>query len=91
LKDSEEPIKDGLKRRFIEDINLLEVSILDDNMLPAYVGTSIETRGEKPKKIYYRSENFEAKIFDKTTPKPLEEVAFDYSEYDKIISSLSKK
>ena len=32
--------------REIEDLDLLEVSILDDTKKPAYYGTSIETRGE---------------------------------------------
>jgi hypothetical protein len=90
LKESEELIKDGLKRRFIEDINLLEVSILDDNMLPAYVGTSIETRGDKPKKIYYRNEPFTAKIFNNITPEPSKVEVFDYSVYETVLKNLQK-
>ncbi|MED2754550.1 HK97 family phage prohead protease, partial [Bacillus thuringiensis] len=40
--------------RSIEDLELLEVSILD--MTPAYVATSIETRGENTAMIEMRSE-----------------------------------
>ncbi len=44
LKDSWQPVSDGIQRRFLEDINLREVSILDSTKLPAYIGTSIESR-----------------------------------------------
>jgi uncharacterized protein len=36
---------DGIQLRYLEDIDLLEVSILDK--LPAYIATSIEARGEE--------------------------------------------
>ena len=41
-------------KRSIEELELLEVSILD--MTPAYVATSIETRGENTAMIEMRSE-----------------------------------
>ena len=34
----------GLIERTIKELNLFEVSIIDDQMLPAYIGTSIEAR-----------------------------------------------
>lgn len=34
-------------RRYVEDLDLFEVSIIDDTKLPAYVGTSIEMREGK--------------------------------------------
>ena len=34
----------GIIERTISELNLFEVSIIDDQMLPAYIGTSIETR-----------------------------------------------
>ncbi|MED2635161.1 HK97 family phage prohead protease, partial [Bacillus thuringiensis] len=42
-KDSWEEGEAGVQKRCIEELELLEVSILD--MTPAYVATSIETRG----------------------------------------------
>lgn len=40
--DRWEDVSDGLKRRYLEDIDLREVSVLD--IPPAYIGTSIEVR-----------------------------------------------
>lgn len=37
--------RDGINRRYVKDISLLEVSILDKT--PAYIATSIEARGEE--------------------------------------------
>lgn len=45
LKDTWEDGKDGILRRTLEDIDLVEVSILDKT--PAYIATSIEARGEE--------------------------------------------
>ena len=36
-----------MHRRFLEEIELREVSILDSSRTPAYVGTSIEARGQE--------------------------------------------
>lgn len=46
-KDRWEDISDGLQRRYVDELELLEVSIVDNTMLPAYVGTSIEARADK--------------------------------------------
>lgn len=46
-KDRLEPLENGLQRRFLEEIELREVSILDSRRTPAYVGTSIEARGQE--------------------------------------------
>lgn len=40
--------------RTVTDMDLVEVSILDDTRSPAYVGTSIETRSEGEKVMEYR-------------------------------------
>ncbi|MCM1055947.1 MAG: HK97 family phage prohead protease [Bacteroides sp.] len=45
IKDSWESIGENRQRRYLDEIRLLEVSILDKT--PAYIGTSIEMRGEK--------------------------------------------
>ncbi|OLR26274.1 HK97 family phage prohead protease [Bacillus cereus] len=53
-KDSWEEGEAGVQKRSIEELELLEVSILD--MTPAYVATSIETRGEQTAMIEMRRE-----------------------------------
>ncbi len=88
LKSHEELVTDGIKRRFVEDINLLEVSIIDDRATPAYIGTSIETRAEKPHRIEYRSIDFKPKRFDVRTSNP---EVFDFSKYKNIIKILEEK
>ena len=84
VKEHEEPIKEGLKRRFIDEMNLAEVSIIDERKIPCYVGTSIETRAEKQTKLEYRGEDFKAKIVDNTEQKP----KIDYSKYEKILEEI---
>ena len=46
-KDTWGKTDDGIDRRYLEDINLIEVSLLDDTQIPAYIGTSIESRDNK--------------------------------------------
>lgn len=50
---------DGIKERVLRDIDLIEVSILDDRRIPAYVGTSIEMRDGEVKEIEFRNYDFE--------------------------------
>lgn len=58
-KDEEVINKNGLRERSVRDIDLFEVSIIDDKKIPAYIGTSIELRGDDATVIEYRSEDFE--------------------------------
>lgn len=58
-KDEEVINKNGLRERSVRDIDLFEVSIIDDKKIPAYIGTSIELRGDDATIIEYRSEEFE--------------------------------
>lgn len=46
LKQRAENLENGMKRRIVEALDLSEVSIIDDKMIPCYVGTSIEKRAE---------------------------------------------
>jgi len=46
----------GIEHRVVEELNLFEVSIIDDKMIPAYDGTSIEERADE---IQIRSTDFE--------------------------------
>lgn len=43
---STEEINANLERRFVEEMDLLEVSIIDERKLPCYEGTSLEVRAE---------------------------------------------
>ena len=58
LKDRWVTDETGIDRRYLEDITLHEVSILD--VTPAYIATSVEMRGEEATLIEERS--FETKI-----------------------------
>jgi HK97 family phage prohead protease len=81
LKSSDEPIKDGFYRRFVEDMNLHEVSIIDERAIPCYIGTSIETRANT-EFIEYRAQIIEPKIVDKRS------AVFDFNKYEKILEDL---
>ena len=85
LKEHEEPLENGLKRRFVDEMNLAEVSIIDEHKIPCYVGTSIEMRADKEAKLEYRGEDFKAKIIDETERK------IDYSEYEQILKQIGGK
>ena len=58
-KDRWEDVSEGLQRRTIDDLDLQEVSIL--SVTPAYVGTSVELRGESLAETEYRSAEDSAK------------------------------
>lgn len=45
-KDDWEDVSEGIQRRNLDEIDLLEVTIIDSTATPAYIGTSIEMRGE---------------------------------------------
>lgn len=51
--DRWEDVSDGLQRRTLEDFDLHEVSVL--SVTPAYIGTSVELRGEDISEIETRS------------------------------------
>lgn len=53
-KDHWKTDEDGTRRRFVDDLELREVSILD--RMPAYVATSIETRDDQEILIEYRAD-----------------------------------
>ncbi|PEX46116.1 HK97 family phage prohead protease [Bacillus thuringiensis] len=77
-KDSWEEGEAGVQKRSIEELELLEVSILD--MTPAYVATSIETRGENTAMIEMRSEEAAVKTV----------VEDDTEERNNIIKQIKK-
>ena len=86
LKEHEETLANGIKRRFVDEMNLFEVSIIDEQKIPCYEGTSIETRAEKSTKLEYRGEDFTAKVIDNTKQNP----KVDYSIYEKELEKIKK-
>ena len=70
----------GIKRRFLEDIELLEVSILDNTKNPAYIATSIETRDNKEVLREIRTADFNVVVED-----------ISQVNKNKIINSIYKK
>lgn len=83
---SEETMANGMKRRFVEDMELVEVSIIDERKIPCYRGTSIEARAEGKETI--TSEVVEVRATyveeDKTAP-------IDYSKYKNRIKELEER
>lgn len=81
---------DGVQRRFIEDLDLLEVSILDKT--PAYIATSIEARGEESYITEQRNEEFSAEVEDNSNnEEKREDSQIDYTNYEKEIEFLKLK
>ena len=78
-----EDISEGLKRRFVEDLELVEVSIIDDTLVPAYQGTSIETRADNKGLIKANVLLTRADYCESDTP-------FDYSGYKERIAKLER-
>jgi HK97 family phage prohead protease len=51
--------EETIATRTVTDMDLVEVSILDDTRSPAYYGTSIETRSESEKVLEYRAQTID--------------------------------
>ena len=76
-----EDIKEGLQRRFVENLDLKEVSIIDMRKLPCYEGTSIEARAEEETALSDIVET-RAEYIDKS---------YDLSDFKARISELENK
>lgn len=91
-KEDRKTNDDGIEERTVRDLDLLEVSIIDDKKYPAYIGTSIEMRNDKVKVIEYRTEQFsEIEIKDEPEQLTKREVEkIDYSEYEEILKKVKE-
>lgn len=83
---SEEELPNGMQRRYIEEMVLKEVSLIDERKLPCYEGTSIETRaaGEEvltTEPFEVRAEYYEAA--DEKKPVNLDKYKQRISELEK--------
>lgn len=74
---------DNLPRRLVNDLDLLEVSLIDSRMNPVYAGTSIEARAED--EVIYENRAREDDFDLVETPQE----AVDYSEYEERINKLN--
>ncbi|MEY8324500.1 HK97 family phage prohead protease [Lachnospiraceae bacterium 54-11] len=84
---SEETMPSGMKRRFVEDMELVEVSIIDERKMPCYRGTSIEARAEGNEVITSDVMATRADyVEEKKEPKPV-----DYSRYKNRIKELEER
>jgi hypothetical protein len=70
-----------LPRRLVEDLDIFEVSIIDDRMSPCYVGTSIEQRAEQEVVAEQRGDEFRAVTVE-------EKPNIDYSVFENRIEKL---
>lgn len=82
-KDRIEERADNIPRRYVEDLDLFEVSIIDDRMSPCYIGTTIEQRADKEVVTEQRGDEFRAVTEDRTPKQD-----FDYSKYEFTIKQL---
>lgn len=87
-KSNIEERADNIPRRHVEDLDLFEVSIIDDRQSPCYAGTLIEHRSDGGETISEkRSEEFRAVIIEN---KP-EKESVDYTKYENKIKNLKEK
>ncbi len=82
-KDRIEERANSIPRRHVEDLELFEVSIVDDRFSPCYTGTSIEQRAGDEIVSEQRSTDFRAVIVDTYTEKKI-----NYSEFESKIKKI---
>ncbi len=92
-KEDRKTNDDGIEERVVRDLDLLEVSIIDDRKYPAYIGTSIEMRDDEKKIVEYRNADFDnVEIKDVPEQLPKEEVEkIDYSEYEERLRKVKER
>lgn len=78
--------EDGIEKRTVRDLDLLEVSIIDDRKSPAYLGTSIEVRDDKVTLIEYRTDMSDVDIRVIEDAKKI-----DYSEYENRLAKVKER
>ena len=83
-KDRWEDTNKGYQRRYVEDLDLFEVSILDNRKNPAYAGTSIEMREDKEVVSECRSSDSKVIFNYQVNPKD----NLDYSVYEEMIQKV---
>ena len=85
LDASKEDLANGMERRFVEEMRLKEVSIIDDRKMPCYAGTSIETRAAGEEVVIPEPLEVRAEYIETGTETP------DYKTYKDRIKELEEK
>ena len=86
IKDRWEDMTETTQRRYVEEMELLEVTIVDDRKMPAYFATTIETRDDKETITELRPE-MELRIVTDDRTEPTANVV-DYSLYESEINKI---
>lgn len=84
---STETITDAMERRYVEQMDLVEVSIIDERKLPCYEGTSLEVRAEGEAVLTPDPLEVRADYVEVETPKE----AVDMRKYKSRIKELEKE
>lgn len=90
-----------IERSVVTELDLVEVSIIDDTMLPVYAGTSVHARADDKEKIITRAMDKDViRVFEEQKTEEPEECAgepeepkkpVDYTEYHELIARLRRK
>lgn len=87
----EEDAANGLKRRFVEDLDLKEVSLIDDRKTPCYAGTSVNMRADDTEeKVEMRSLEIKEATFTDNSEADKRAVEAELKQYRARIEKLSK-
>ena len=87
----EEDASNGLKRRFVEDLDLKEVSLIDDRKTPCYAGTSVNMRADDTEeKVEMRSLEIKGATFTDNSEADKRAVEAELEQYRARIEKLSK-
>lgn len=91
--DSKQTYETGVgDRTVITELELVEVSVIDDQMVPCYAGTSVHTRANGDKaKVCYRAYDNDViyRTIEGAETKPAPKV--DYTPYDAVIDRITKR
>ena len=90
----ERSVENGMPTRDVKDLDLFEVSLLDNTRTPAYDGTLVTVRSEDD--IQFQGEPLYTEVQietrDSEQPKQPEEVeAIDYSKYEQMIKEMREE
>lgn len=75
--------RSGVRHRVVDDMELLEVSLIDNTKVPAYAATSVFTRDDSPEAEFRTMELQDVEFIEAASKPP------DLSEYQRIIDSLN--
>lgn len=87
----EEDASNGLKRRFVEDLDLKEVSLIDDRKTPCYAGTSVNMRADNTEeKVETRGLEIKDAMFTDYSEEDRRAVEAELEKYRARIEKISK-